>query len=449
MQCGVCFNDYSTTIRKDIACVYCAEKACLHCIKIYVLENASNPKCMHCHKLFTTDFIDAVFSKGFRRGDLRKRRIQNLVELEKSLLPETTALLENRRNLVELMNLRTKISVLTTRIVALEVIDPLLNELRAVQARMVDLDKIVRRPKEQERTIRYQKCPKCPGYIPISLSGKCRLCEYELCRSCGDEKADRHACNPDSVASMDLIKESCKPCPNCGLHINRVSGCSQMFCTSCHTPFDWNTGRKVSGPIHNPHYFDFMRTHNVQNLQAHDCNDNHLAFRNVDDINRYFSTTYSCYRINRQACQCTLPECPVKLNVVRMLQGTNYLMDLSQQPFNEYSNTIYEPLRIRFLEGSLTDKTFAAALSTRETTRIKRNRLLEINKMFAAVANDVITKFRNDIVAKVPNVQELMSSMEALRTYTLDAKIKVVLDFSDSTVFHALPSWAITNIPIR
>jgi hypothetical protein len=36
--------------------------------------------------------------------------------------------------------------------------------------------------------------------------------------------------------------------------------CNQMFCLTCHTPWDWETGRIVTkGVIHNPHYYEWLR----------------------------------------------------------------------------------------------------------------------------------------------------------------------------------------------
>jgi hypothetical protein len=36
-----------------------------------------------------------------------------------------------------------------------------------------------------------------------------------------------------------------------------------MFCTGCHTAFDWVSGKKITtGAIHNPHYFEYLRATN-------------------------------------------------------------------------------------------------------------------------------------------------------------------------------------------
>lgn len=90
-----------------------------------------------------------------------------------------------------------------------------------------------------------QRCTRCGGWT-------CAACE------CLDEAPDTHACDPSVRASVAAARADSKPCPGCGVRISRILGCAEMFCTECHTSFDYTTGRPIDG-VHNPHLFEARR----------------------------------------------------------------------------------------------------------------------------------------------------------------------------------------------
>jgi hypothetical protein len=91
------------------------------------------------------------------------------------------------------------------------------------------------------------------------------LCDNTICKDCNE--VGEHTCDPGVVETMKLLKNDTKPCPTCGEMIFKASGCSQMWCTSCHAVFDWNTMQIETGIIHNPHYYEFQRRNGT--LQRH------------------------------------------------------------------------------------------------------------------------------------------------------------------------------------
>ena len=115
----------------------------------------------------------------------------------------------------------------------------------------------------------------CTGFL--SSQWKCGVCETWTCKDCmeviGKDKEAEHVCNPDVLASAQLLKKETKPCPSCSAAIYKISGCDQMWCTQCKVAFSWKTGLKVSGTIHNPHYYQWQRQNggNVQNPGAIAC----------------------------------------------------------------------------------------------------------------------------------------------------------------------------------
>ena len=109
------------------------------------------------------------------------------------------------------------------------------------------------------------KCPAadCRGFL--STAYKCGTCEARTCKDClvclGTGDATEHTCAPDMVESAKTIRAETQPCPKCGTRIFKTEGCDQMWCVmeGCGTAFSWNTGHIVTGVIHNPHYYEWLR----------------------------------------------------------------------------------------------------------------------------------------------------------------------------------------------
>ena len=99
---------------------------------------------------------------------------------------------------------------------------------------------------------------KCPGFI---IESTCKICKVNQCASCLTLiSSNTHTCDPELVNTVKMIERSSKPCPNCKQRIEKTDGCDQMFCTECHTAFDWKTNKVIQGRIHNPHYFHWIST---------------------------------------------------------------------------------------------------------------------------------------------------------------------------------------------
>jgi hypothetical protein len=109
------------------------------------------------------------------------------------------------------------------------------------------------------------RCPAddCRGFL--STAYKCGTCSKWACQKClvviGEDQDAEHTCNPDTVETAKAIRSETRPCPKCGTRIFKIDGCDQMFCVmeGCGTAFSWNTGHIVTGVIHNPHYYEWLR----------------------------------------------------------------------------------------------------------------------------------------------------------------------------------------------
>ena len=277
--CDIC-ADYQN---KFVTCKKCEFKACVKCTKTFILD-ASRPvraSCMSCKAEWTKkDLVDG-FSVGFVLGAYKTHRETLLFEFEKALLPATIDYAYRIKRTRELnqsiVEYTTAIHVTNNQISKnslefnLSLLDEMhrLNKLRYAaefELKQITIDGL--RPSRSAASSsnsnkRYYPCitTDCRGFICMN-SLKCDLCKIVVCEHCMESKPEEHKCNPETVDTIKMLKSDSKNCPKCMAFIYRISGCPQMFCTMCHTAFDWNTGNIVDrGVIHNPHYFEYLRTH--------------------------------------------------------------------------------------------------------------------------------------------------------------------------------------------
>jgi hypothetical protein len=127
--------------------------------------------------------------------------------------------------------------------------------------------------KENERRQFLMRCPSegCRGFL--SQSYKCGICSKHTCSDCleviGSEEGTTtlqalkaaHTCKTENIESAKMIKKETRACPKCGARIYKLDGCDQMWCTmeGCGTAFSWQTGHIVTGRVHNPHYYEWLR----------------------------------------------------------------------------------------------------------------------------------------------------------------------------------------------
>ena len=245
--CFICCENYNKTKHTKIVCGYCDFNSCRNCCEKYILSETI-PKCMNisCGKEWSRKFLRDNFTKLFL--DKRyKCHIENILyEKEKALMPATQGDVEQ---ILIKRKLRTEIKELDGRI----------NELIKLKN---SLERDYYKSSIKRETYNYVfSCPnsKCRGFLDNNF--KCGICFTNVCPDCREIiiSDTNHYCDPNILESAKLLSKETKPCPKCHSAIYKIDGCDQMWCTLCHTTFDWKTG-KLETNIHNPHYYEWVRT---------------------------------------------------------------------------------------------------------------------------------------------------------------------------------------------
>lgn len=236
-------------------------------------------------------------------------------------------------------------------------------------------------PAERARFIRRCGDEDCKGFL--STQWKCGLCSKKTCPHCHVLKEEEgHECNPDDVETAKLLRADTAPCPSCATPIYKISGCDQMWCTQCNTAFSWTTRRIERGPIHNPHYFEYLRTR-ADRFPQRNPNDVICGRELNNDTIRGWSR--GIYGLN-----------PSMSYVLRIAQSVLHLRHdtLPRYRTDEVRNN--EDLRVKFLLNRTTEDQFKAALYKRQKETDKKAEIYDILFMFVQTATEILFRITED-----------------------------------------------------
>jgi hypothetical protein len=264
--CEICVEPI-TCNRNKFDCE-CGFSACRTCVVRYVEGSDNEPRCMSCNQVWSREQLYHMMPQT-----VCKRMIAHAADVEvrrqKAMLPSTAPFVEMRakhKNLVEKFNEnRKKIWKYQERERKLK------SKLDPLNDRMASFGLQNDPESSEKRKSVLGSCTKsdCRGFIDSS-SGVCCVCSTKHCKSCLEEKTDNHECDEDVLATIRLVRESCKPCPKCNVSIHKINGCNDMFCTSCSTAFCWRTGNIHYRGNSNPHYYDWIRNNRVDSSTTFD-----------------------------------------------------------------------------------------------------------------------------------------------------------------------------------
>lgn len=430
-QCNICVS----AKKSFITCSKCKFEACMTCTKNWILDPSRPNKasCMSCKVEWTKKELVNSFSLGFVIGAYKKHRETLLFEFEKALLPET---MQFAANVKRQRDLKKEISECDQNIMISK------HQLRNYPETEADIefnlrimDEIHRLRKKHyvaeiylgnipnENSIikkgvnkRFFPCPQmdCRGFVSAG-NWKCEMCETDVCNDCLEPKKTgiEHECNPDIRETVTMMKTDSKSCPKCAAFIYRTSGCAQMFCTMCHTAFDWNTGNIVESGIHNPHYFEYIRnrqglgpTDPIENLEAHECN----GRPGYHQFTRKYQGAIRDSEFD---------------NLYHLLAHLEHDYFPRIRPLDN-NPTRNRNLRVRYILKEFSTEVFKSELHRAEKARERKKEIYDILFTFVTVANDLLRKaiddenfFRTDLKKELHNMRDYTNNSLYENVYTV------------------------------
>ena len=387
-SCGICCEDFDNSTRKIVTCEFCDLSACRECVKYYLTSKTDMANCMGCNKPWDRKFMQDALTKSYFNKGWKNHRKDMLFETEKARFPESMnkveLVLQIRKHETEFEEMKKEEqSLLLEWQKKKEEMNTMRGTINAIKYNNA-FDK-------GPVKVFIKKCPadECNGFL--STGYKCGICEVRVCSKCNETMGytpnckDDHECDPNMVASAELIKQETKPCPQCAAPIFKINGCDQMWCTCCNIAFSWRTGMKVTGTIHNPHYYEFMRQNGgnaVQNPGAVNCGGlpyhNHMTrvTRKLENIANTIKDLNEQDWLNDAS------------NYLAMIhRGATHFQHIILDPIRRdiQRNNDNEDLRVKFIMNEIKEEQFKTNLIKRDNTFEKKQAMLHIYELMGNV----------------------------------------------------------------
>ena len=377
--CAICVKTYTDHSRKPIECPRCHNFCCKKCVIRY-FDSSEMLKCMFCGvESFAPEYLNQICG-SFREviGRITK----------KLLYDEEASLFNSTRDLVTMYK---NIDSATEKELFLKSLPDMRGS--GTYANIM------------------RQCPvaTCNGHFMIG-DYQCGACKLIICKNCGEIEADGHVCDPTVLESITAIKQIAKNCPKCGVSIEKIDGCDQMFCTDCKTAFDWTTLKVIHTGIENPHYFEWIRSMNQE------------VARDTNDITCGGLTTYQEVH---QANEAVLKNSGIdrkcgmyNLNASTLIAFQVYIHDIHERILSTLirakDNT---DLRIKFMCGEINKSTFTTAIFKRHNKMLKYDKEFEIYKLIRDAGTDILQRWtREKTFFEIHKLQRAVAEVDELIT---------------------------------
>ena len=153
-----------------------------------------------------------------------------------------------------------------------------------------------------------------------------------------------------------------------------------MFCISCQTPFDWETGKIVTkGAIHNPHYYEWMAR-------------NGGIPRNPQDIPcGGYPNAWDLYRVQPRSL--TIRQTPQWAHFVEFHRICMEIQDMGGRMYRSHMDQgAVQDLHVQFLLGDMTEEKWGRRLAQLEKKRKRDSEIQEVFAAFHMVAVDMVAR---------------------------------------------------------
>jgi len=210
-----------------------------------------------------------------------------------------------------------------------------------------------------------------------------------------------------------------------------VHNCNQMFCTKCNTPFDWRTGRPIHGPVHNPHYFEWMRSRenpNEERIRTPEFN------CNQELTNRFMAVLAEYLRSKYQIKTGSYKRNPIETRILNTCRNTIHLRHVIYPQYDVNFLRANEQLRVRYLIREIDETKFKTAIQLNDKKNQRNIELRNVFDLMYHTITDILYRIR-DAFGRDAEIEPILNEIGQIIAYA-NAHLAEISATYGSTIVH-------------
>lgn len=204
-----------------------------------------------------------------------------------------------------------------------------------------------------------------------------------------------------------------------------VKNCDQMWCIQCKTAFSWRTGNVETGVVHNPHYWEYVRTQGREDAEVrrqfgggnpeNPCDNNPRNFR----FEEMLRNTNFYRRMNNMTQDLS--------HIARIIVHTTHV-ELRRYEVDMNNTTNNRDIRMKYLEKTISEESFKTIIQRRQKLNEFKQEMHQILTTFTTVSREVFTRYYYYIIELESNKRLIQCKIDMIR------ELSHILNFTVSSI---------------
>jgi hypothetical protein len=174
-----------------------------------------------------------------------------------------------------------------------------------------------------------------------------------------------------------------------------VRNCNQMWCTQCHTGFNWRTGR-IETNVHNPHFFEWQRRNAENGVTQNQVLGNACETEVNNEVSR---NIFNMINMNSSHGNCRAKQI-YKTKISNIIRRLIHIREVVLPTYRMNYNENNRYLRIQYMRNQISENEFKIMIQRNNKKYEKNTEIRNVLELLINTVGDVILKIHHHLIGQ-------------------------------------------------